>query len=55
MGTYEKIPSEIEQMATRILDGAFAVHRALGPGLLESVYQACLCHELKKMGIEHQA
>jgi GxxExxY protein len=27
------------------------VHRALGPGLLESVYQACLCHELKLRGI----
>jgi GxxExxY protein len=29
------------------------VHRTLGPGLLESVYEACICHELTRVGIAH--
>jgi len=33
------------------MDGAFAVHRALGPGLLESVYEACLFEELRQAGL----
>jgi GxxExxY protein len=32
----------------KILDDAYKVHSALGPGLLESAYEACLVHELKK-------
>jgi GxxExxY protein len=39
------------ELATKILDGAFAIHRALGPGLLESVYEVLLAHELKKRGL----
>ena len=35
----------------KILDAAFKVHSALGPGLLESSYQAVLAYELKKMGL----
>jgi GxxExxY protein len=34
-----------------ILDAAIDVHRNLGPGLLESVYQVCLCHELISRGL----
>ncbi len=34
-----------------VIGAAIAVHRALGPGLLESVYEACLCHELWKRGV----
>ena len=37
-----------EEVAAQIVDAAVKVHRALGPGLLESVYQACLVHELKR-------
>jgi len=49
------IPAEIEAVARQILDGAFAVHRALGPGLLESVYELCLAHEFTKRGLRfHQ-
>ncbi len=40
------------QIAKRILDAAFVVHSRLGPGLLESVYEIILAHELKKAGIE---
>ena len=35
----------------RIIDGALAVHRALGPGLLESAYEACLAWELNAAGL----
>lgn len=42
---------EIERIATLIVDSAFAVHRTLGPGLLESAYQVCLRHELLKRGL----
>ena len=45
---HEPLPIATERVATAIRDGAFAVHRALGPGLLESVYEVCLCHELKQ-------
>ncbi|WP_201984512.1 GxxExxY protein [Hymenobacter rubidus] len=34
-----------------VLDAAFRVHSALGPGLLESVYEAALTHELRKQGL----
>jgi GxxExxY protein len=41
-------------LSGRILGAAFKVHSALGPGLLESAYEACLCHELFKAGIPFQ-
>ena len=41
----------IEEVATTIVDAAIKVHRTLGPGLLESAYQACLSHELRKRGL----
>ena len=39
------------EIAAVILDAAFKIHRTLGPGLLESVYQATLDFELKKRGL----
>ena len=39
------------QIEKQILDRAFKVHTALGPGLLESVYQVILAHELHKVGL----
>ena len=39
------------EISYKILDAAFKVHSALGPGLLESSYQAVLVFELKKMGL----
>jgi GxxExxY protein len=47
----EAIPRETEEVARRVLDASFAVHRALGPGLLESIYEVCLVHELRKTGL----
>jgi hypothetical protein len=44
----EKTENEI---AKEILDAAFVVHTKLGPGLLESVYEVVLAHELRKKGV----
>ncbi len=41
----------IEKLGRLVLDSAFAVHITLGPGLLESTYQACLMKELTSRGI----
>ena len=51
--TRRKVPDNknIEEVATAIVDSAVKVHRTLGPGLLESAYQACLAHELRKRGL----
>ena len=38
----------------QILAVAIEVHKVLGPGLLESAYEECLCFELKQSGIEHR-
>lgn len=45
--------SKIELIARSTLDAAFRVHSNLGPGLLESAYEACLSYELTKAGIRH--
>ena len=39
------------EIAKQILDAAFLVHTKLGPGLLESVYEVVLAHELRKKGL----
>jgi GxxExxY protein len=50
----EPIPEETDAVAQKIVDAAYTVHKALGPGLLESVYETCLVHELKKRGLAVQ-
>lgn len=47
----EPVPEHVNRTAAAVVDAALAVHRALGPGLLESVYEACLMHELAKRQI----
>ncbi len=42
---------DIEEVGRVVVDAAVKVHKALGPGLLESAYQACLAHELRKRGL----
>jgi GxxExxY protein len=44
------LPPNVEATARDVVDAAIAVHRVLGPGLLESAYEACLAHELEKRG-----
>ena len=46
----ESTSAEVERIATAIVDAAFKIHTTLGPGLLESVYIACLVYELRKRG-----
>jgi len=46
---------ELNQLSSQIIKAAINVHRELGPGLLESVYQACMIIELKDMSINVQA
>ena len=40
----------INEVSGSVVDAAMKVHTALGPGLLESAYEACLLHELRKRG-----
>ena len=42
------------QLSKIILDAAFQVHTRTGPGLLESVYEVLLAHELRKQGLQVQ-
>jgi len=43
-----------ESIARKIVDAAYAVHKTLGPGLLEKVYEVCFCHELSKRELKYQ-
>lgn len=45
---------EINQRTGQIIGGAMKVHTFLGPGLLESTYEACLSYELRKRGLTVQ-
>ena len=42
--------NQIDRIAKELVDAAFKVHSSLGPGLLESAYEACIAHELTKRG-----
>ncbi len=39
-----------EETGRKIVDAAYAVHKELGPGLLETVYESCFCHEPAERG-----
>ena len=47
---------EINRLAGEVIGAAIEVHKSLGPGLLESAYEECLCHELdlRKIAYERQ-
>jgi GxxExxY protein len=44
--------ADLNHLTGRVIRSAMKVHSALGPGLLESAYQACLLHELRKQGVK---
>jgi GxxExxY protein len=46
---------ELNKLSEQIIGAAIAVHRELGPGLLESVYETCLAMELRRIGLSVQA
>lgn len=45
---------EVDRLSKEVIGAAIEVHRHLGPGLLESVYEECLCRELEIRGINFQ-
>ena len=45
---------DINKLSGKIIGAAIEVHKNLGPGLLESVYEECLCHELSHQGISFE-
>lgn len=50
---YEKLSEEYEIIGKKIVDAAYTVHKNLGPGLLEKVYEICFCHELEKRNLQY--
>ncbi len=51
---FKPLSKREEDTAKKIVDAAYCVHKELGPGLLEKVYEVCLCHELAKRGLFYQ-
>jgi GxxExxY protein len=49
---YIVLSEKEEKIAREIVNAAYKVHKDLGPGLLESIYEVCLCHELEKVGLK---
>ena len=50
-GEFEPIPRKTEEIGRAVLDAALTMHKALGPGLLESTYEICLAHEIERRGL----
>jgi len=48
------LPDEVEKVMTRVIDCAMDVHRALGPGFLESIYQKAMCIALDRAGLSFE-
>ena len=51
---FSPVPEELDIIGKKVVDSAFTVHKTLGPGLLEKVYEICFCHELGKRGLPYQ-
>ena len=49
--SHTPISEREDQIAKAIVNSAYTVHKTLGPGLLESIYEVCFCHELTKQGL----
>ena len=48
---FDKISSEEDRIGKEIVNAAFEVHKEMGPGLLEKVYEVCFCHVLGEKGL----
>lgn len=53
--TTKMIDERTEEIAKIIVNSAFKVHKELGPGILERVYEVCLAYEIDKAGLEVQS
>jgi GxxExxY protein len=51
---FHPIPGELDAIGKLIVDAAYNVHKNLGPGLLEKVYEICFCHELSKRNLNYR-
>ena len=51
---FKPLSKKEESIAGKIVDAAYTVHKILGPGLLEKVYEVCFCHELSKRGLQNK-
>ena len=49
---HEALSDELERIGKEIVDSAYRVHKELGPGLLESVYEECMVYDLQKKGLK---
>jgi GxxExxY protein len=49
-----EIAMEFDELSSRVIEKAIEIHRILGPGMLESVYEQCLSYELTAAGIKHE-
>ena len=52
--TFTPLSEKEDHIARKIVDAAYPVHKTLGPGLLEKVYEVCFCHELSKREVQYQ-
>jgi len=48
------VSKELDEIGRLVVDAAFTMHKNLGPGLLEKVYEICFCHELLKRGLSYR-
>ncbi len=51
---FKPLSDREESIAKRIVNAAYTIHKILGPGLLEKVYEVCFCHELSKRKLKYQ-
>lgn len=51
---YKELSERENELAKLIVDSAYTVHKTLGPGLLENVYEVCFCHELEKRKLTYE-
>lgn len=49
---YKKLSDKEEEIGRAIVNSAYKVHKELGPGLLEKIYEVCMAYELRKAGYE---
>ena len=48
------IVMDVNELSYKIIGCAYDVHKTLGPGLLESTYEKCLCFELEKLNLKYE-